>query len=116
MLALSALSPPIAWQIWNSPISEMGGCWTSILRQLASALTNRAIVEASLVMTKSRKSNWYLSGLVLTGKKEAKVSVNSGLGIFLPIPHSESLIGMKKRTFWIVRELLIRLAQLRQTR
>lgn len=58
----------------------------------------------------SENMKWAYFSLPSSGKKEGKNSAKSGLGIFFPTPHSDSLIGVKKRVFWIDGNALIRLS------
>lgn len=116
ILELLAPSPALELYISKIPISKIGGCRTSILRQLASFRTRRSIFLASLVVGKSHKGNWLSCRPSLAGKIDGKVSVNSGLNVFILIPHSEFIIGVKKRAFWMDGELLIRSDQQRETR
>ena len=52
----------------------------------------------------------------LAGKIEGNVSVNSGLSISSSILYSESLIGVKKRVFWIDGDFADQFKQVRETR
>lgn len=82
------------------------------MRQLASVRANRGIVGgSSSVMGNSENLKWPNLNLPSSGKKGGKYSIKSGLGVFFPTPRPDSLIGVKKRGFWIDGDALIRLAR-----
>lgn len=93
--------------------SEMGGCWTSMRRQLASLRAYAPFLSGVLIISQVENVNRLsLRGGLCIGKNDGKASAKSGLRVFSTLSFC---VGMKNNACWMDGDALMTFVQPWQT-